>query len=804
MKKEVKRKKKRKKKIIDFNVIEKKWQNYWEKEKIYRFDPKSKKKIFSIDVPPPYASSGHLHVGHALHYTQFEIIARFRRMLGENVYFAPCFDDNGLPTEKYVEEKLGISKKDVTRAKFRKLCLEESKKIEKTYSDRVFKKLGHSYDWSLLYTTISPEAQKIAQVSFLDLIKKGDCYRAEEPTIWCPYHQTALAQAEVEDLKRTTQLNYIYFDLEGEKEKIKIATTRPELLASCVGVFVNPSDIKNKKLVGKTAIVPLFGYKVRIMEDEKVDPEFGTGIVMVCTFGDTGDIEFWKKYKLDLKISIDKEGKLTEVAGKYKGLDIKRAKEKILEDLRKEKRLEKQETIEQTVGACWRCSTPIEFIVTKQWFIKTLQYKEKLIGFGRKIQWFPQFYRMRYEDWVRNLGWDWTISRQRYYGVPIPVWYCKKCKKIIFAEKNNLPVDPTASKPKKKCSCGSNQFKPEYDVFDTWMTSSMTPQIAMRWLKKPKEFKKMFPASLRPQAHDIIRTWTFYTILKSFLHFSSIPWKNIAIGTYVLDSKGKGMHKSKGNVIWAEDILNKYSTDVFRYWVGIATFGEDLRYQEKDLIAGKKFLTKLWNAFNFSSIHLKNYKSKKPKKLQAIDQWLLSKIQKLIQEITKDFKNYKTGNVTRKIEYFFWHIFCDNYLEISKNRLYQGKKQEKESAQYTLYNSFLTLIKILAPTVPHITEELYQQYYRKHEKVKSIHIAEWPKPVAGLINEKIEKLGDKAIEIIGKVRQYKTKNQKSLKAEIILTLDKDKIKELKPFIQDLAAVTKAKEIKTGKFDIKFL
>ncbi len=807
MKKEGKNKRKGKKNIIDFNVIEKKWQDYWEKEKIYKFDPKSKKKIFSIDTPPPYASSEHLHIGHALHYTQFEIIARFRRMFGYNVYFAPCFDDNGLPTEKYVEEKLNISKKDVTRAEFRKLCLEESRKVEKAYADRVLKRLGHSYDWSLLYTTISREAQKIAQISFLELIKKGESYRAEEPTIWCPYHQTALAQAEVEDLTRTTKLNYVSFDLEGKrKDKILIATTRPELLASCVGIFVNPKDNKNKKLIGKTATVPLFGYKIKIMQDEKVDPEFGTGIVMICTFGDTSDIEFWKKYKLDLKISIDKEGKLTKVAEKYAGLTLKEAREKILDDLRKEKRLIKQETIEQTVGACWRCSTPIEFIVTKQWFIKTLQYKNQLISYGRKIQWHPKFYRARYEDWVRNLGWDWTISRQRYYGVPIPVWYCKKCGKPVFPEKRELPIDPTVHKPKKKCLCGSTQFEPEYDVFDTWMTSSMTPEIAIRWLEKPGQFKKMFPLSLRPQSHDIIRTWAFYTILKSFLHFKSIPWKTIAIGTYVLDSKGKGMHKSKGNVVWTEDILNKYSVDVFRYWAGIATFGEDLRYQEKDLIAGRKFLTKLWNAFNFSIIHLKNYKPKKVK-LEVFDSWLLSKLQKLITEATKNFKEYKIGIATRKIEQFFWHTFCDNYLEISKNRLYQGTKEEKESAQYTLYISFLALIKLLAPIVPHITEELYQNYFKKYEKNKSIHIAEWPKFNEKLANKKTEKIGDAAIDIISKVRQSKAKCQKSLNAEIILSLEKEKIKELKPVINDLKAVTKSREIKEGKKDeiyLKFL
>jgi len=428
MKKESKNKKKKQKKkksnTLDIHAIEKKWQHYWEKEKIYKFNPKSKKKIFSIDTPPVYASSGHLHIGHALHYTQFEIIARLKRMQGFEVYFPPCFDDNGLPTEKYVEEKFKIDKNTTTKAEFRKLCLGEAKKVEKEYSDRVYKVLGHSYDWSLLYTTIAPEAQKIAQKSFLDLYKKGQCYRAEEPVIWCPYHQTALAQAEIEDRTRTTTLHFIKFDLEKSKDSISIATTRPEFLPACVGIFVNPKDKKYKSLIGKKAIVPLFKHKVKIITEDKVDTDFGTGIVMVCTFGDTTDIEWWKKHKLDLKICITKDGKLNKLAGKFQGLTLEQGKQEIIRELEKQNRIEKKEKLEQTVGTCWRCNTPIEFIVTKQWFIKTLKHKKELITQGRKVKWFPSFYRTRYEDWVKNLQWDWCISRQRYYGVPIPVWYC--------------------------------------------------------------------------------------------------------------------------------------------------------------------------------------------------------------------------------------------------------------------------------------------------------------------------------------------------------------------------------------------
>ncbi|MDP2908538.1 MAG: valine--tRNA ligase [Nanoarchaeota archaeon] len=776
---------------------EEKWQKYWEDQKVYGFDPKSKKPIFSIDVPPPYASAGHLHIGHVLHYTQFEIIARYRRMKGYNVYFAPCFDNNGLPTEKYVEETFKISKKDTTKAEFRKLCREESAKVEKEYADRVFRKMGHSYDWSLLYTTIDPEAQKVAQKSFIDLIKKGEAYRSEEPTLWCAKHQTALAQAEIEDMQRTTKLNYVYFDME-DGNKIEIATTRPEFLPACVGIFVHPKDNRYKQLIGKKATVPIFKQKVPIMQDEKVDMAFGSGIVMVCTFGDTTDIEWWKTHKLPLKIILTEDGKMNDGCGKYEGMTIKEAQEQVIQDLDSQGYLIKQEPLQQTVGTCWRCHTPIEFIVTKQWFIKTLTHKEKLIHQGRQINWYPEFYRKRYEDWTNNLAWDWCISRQRFYGVPIPAWYCKKCGEVALPEEKNLPIDPEQEKPKNRCGCGSEEFEPDPDVFDTWMTSSMSPEIATRWLEKPEQFKKMFPTSLRVQSHDIIRTWAFYTILKALLHFNKIPWKDIAIGTFVLDPKGRGMLISIGNAILSHEILSKYNVDVVRYWVGTATFGEDLPFQEKDLITGQKFQIKLWNASKFVLTHLQDYKGEKPKQLENMDKWLLSKLQQTIKTATDAYQSYKTGEAKRIIEQFFWHTFCDNYLEIIKDRLYNEEKRGKTaraSAQYTLYTALLSILKMMAPIMPHITEEIYSLCLAKQEKKKSIHISEWPEYDKKLEDKKIEETGDKAVEIINKVRQYKTQNQKSMKTEVKLTLED---KELEKVLDDLKAVTHAVEINFGK------
>jgi len=780
--------------------VEERIRSFWDKEKIYKFDSKSKKRVFSIDTPPPYASAGHLHVGHALSYTQFEIIARIMRMLGMSVYFPPGYDDNGLPTEKYVEEKLGINKAKTNRAEFRKICLRESEKVEKIYTENVFKKLGHSYDWDLLYQTISPEAQKIAQTAFLRLVKKGECYRAKEPCIWCPKHETALAQAEVEDLDRSTKLNYIYFDTE-EGEKLLIATTRPEFLPACVGIFVNPKDKKYKKLIGKMVEVPLFNYKVKVMADETVDPEFGTGIMMVCTFGDNADIEKWKKFKLDLRMIINEKGQLNELGGKYKGMDLMKAREAVLKDLEKEDRVEKVEKLEQTVGSCWRCNTPVEYIVTDQWFIHTLKHKKKLLEMGKKVKWHPDFMRTRYDNWVKNLGWDWTISRQRYYGVPIPVWYCE-CGEIIFPEEKELPIDPIDIK--KKCSkCGKEAIG-EDDVFDTWMTSSNSPEVALRWLEKPEQYKKLAPMSLRPQSHDIIRTWAFYTILKSYLLFNRIPWKDIIINTFVLDPKGHGMSKSKGNAVWADELIEKYGVDVLRYWVGNANLGSDLPFNEQELVAGKRFLTKIWNASKFVFMNLENYKGKKPKKLFEIDKHMLIKTKEVVEKVRENYENYNISGGKRLVEDFFWHMFCDNYLEIVKKRIYNEKGDKKLSAQYTLYKSLLVILKLIAPIMPFVTEEIYQKYFKGNEKDKSIHISEWPEIENRMGRDNDAGKFDLFLNILSKVRQAKSDAKKSMKAEIELSLSSKDFDKLGEMVEDLKDVCVAKEINKGKFGIEFV
>ncbi len=761
--------------------VEEKWIKYWEENGIYKFDPNSDKPIFSIDTPPRYAS-GDLHMGHAKNYTEFEVVARYKRMRGYNVFFPNGFDDNGLPTEKMVEKKYGKSKRDFDRKEFIELCKKEAEEVIKRMKE-TFIRIGFSCDWDYYYHTIDDYCQKQAQRSFIDLYNKGQVYRAEEPVIWCTYHQTALAQAEVEDKKRTTKLNYIYFTLE-DGSKIEIATTRPELLPSCVGIFVNPRDERYKHLVGKKARVPLFNFEVPIMEDEAVDMEFGTGIVMICTFGDTQDIEWWKKHNLPMKISIKEDGTLNELAGKYEGLKLEEARKRIIEDLEKEGLLVKQEPLEQTVGVCWRCGTPVEFIPTKQWFIKALDHKEKLLELGDKINWYPEYYKVRYVDWVKNLKWDWIISRQRYFGVPFPVWYCNKCGKIRLAKEEELPVDPRFTTPEEKCECGG-EFVGEQDVMDTWMTSSLTPQIATKWKDDPEFFSKMFPMSLRPQAHDIIRTWAFYTILKAYLHNNSIPWKDIMISGYVYVGKGIAMSSSKGIGTNPKEIVDKYGADVLRYWATSATLGEDLIYREQDVIRGKKVLTKLWNIARFINSHISGYEPKSKPELRTVDKWILSKLSKVIKQATEYMEKYEINKEKKVVENFLINVFADYYLEMVKYRLY--KEEKDEAALYTLYTVLEAVLKLLAPHIPFITEEIYNTIYKKG----SIHKSSWPE--LDMEDEGVEMVGDKAIEFISEVRKFKSKNHMSMGAPIKSVVIWSKV-ELGDALEDIKNTVRAEEI----------
>jgi len=782
-------------KPYEHNIEEPKILNFWEKEKIYKFKP-TKGKVYSIDTPPP-TLSGKMHVGHAFSYSQQDFIARFRRMFlartdseKSQVFYPFGTDDNGLPTERLVEKMNNVKSRDMPREKFIELCLKTLEKITPDFIQD-WKDLGISCDYDAFYSTIDKNSRRISQKSFIDLFKAGLIYKKEFPTIWCPECQTAIAQAELEDKEIPSSFITIKFSV-GDKV-LPIATTRPELLGACVAIFINPKDSRYTHLKGKRARVPIFNFDVPIIFDESANPEKGTGAMMVCSYGDKYDVDAIQRHKLVPKIIFDKQGKIKE--GKYKDLEVKEARKKISEDLENLGLVLEKKQITHVVNVHDKCGTEIEFIPTEQWLIKILDRKKELIAQGKKIKWYPEYMRKRYENWINGLCWDWIISRDRYFGVPIPVWTCTKCNEIILAEEKELPIDPIEIK--KKCfKCGLDA-EPEKKVLDTWATSSLTPQIASSLVNN----KVKIPYSLRPQAHDIIRTWAFYTIVKSFFHEKKIPWKEIMISGFVTLG-GEKMSKSKGIVIDPKKIIKEHGADALRFWAAGSNLGEDLDYREEDIIAGKKFITKIINASRFVFMNFKDHKPKKPQRLERIDELFLNKLNETILKITINFEEYNYSKAKSNFEEFFWDDFCGNYLEIVKWRVYKGTKKQKESAFYTLYETLLIILKLISPITPFITEKIYQEYFKKTEKEKSIHLSKWPKA-----NRKKNSDKDWSIlkELIFKIRKEKSKAQKSMNAEIILTLEKKIIKKLKNILEDLKHAMNAKEIKEGRqFKVEFL
>jgi valyl-tRNA synthetase len=768
---------------FNFKEVEEKWKKYWEKEGIFKADF-SKKKIYSIDTPPPTVS-GVMHIGHAFSYSQQDFIARFRRMFlvreDGTVFYPFGTDDNGLPTERLVEKMNNVKSKDMSREDFIKICLKTLNEILPNFV-KDWKDLGISCDYDVSYSTIDDNTRKISQKSFIDLYKKKEIYKKEFSTIWCPECQTPIAQAELEDKEEKSLFSTLKFFCDGKE--LPIATTRPEMLQACVAVFVHPTDKRYKHLVGKKAKIPLFNFEVPIIADESANPEKGTGALMVCSYGDKYDVDAINRHKLNPKLIFDKSGKIN--SGEYKGLKVREARKKIIEDLDKKKFISDKKEITHIVNVHDKCGTPIEFVTTEQWFIKILDKKRKFIEQGNKIKWYPEFMKKRYDNWVNGLEWDWSISRERHFGVAIPVWECKKCGEIILADEKELPVDPLSVK--KKCPKCKSEAEPEKKVLDTWATSSLTPQIASSLVKG----KVVIPYSLRPQAHDIIRTWAFYTIVKSYMHENKIPWEDIFISGNV-SLAGEKMSKSKGNVIDPKVVLKNFGADALRFWAAGCGLGNDLDYKEEDLVAGTKMINKLINASKFVFMNLEDYKGKKPKKLEKMDELFLNKLNLLVKSSTENFMNYEYSKVKQEVEHFFWSDFCDNYLEIVKKRVYKGEGEEKVSAQYSLYKSLLTMLKLIAPIMPFITEEIYQEHFIKAEKIKSIHINEWPK------YEKVKDVSDFDIIVnnLSFIRQEKSKNKLPLNSPIKEFITPD-YKIINNYKEDFMSVSGAIIIKIGK------
>lgn len=767
-------------KKYDSLVKEEKWLNYWKKNKIYEFKP-DYKEVYSIDTPPPTVN-GKIHIGHIFSYSQAEMIARYKRLRGYNVFYPFGFDDNGLPSERLVEKEQKKKAHEIGRESFSKLCYETTNKYEEEFQD-LFSKLGVSTDWSMCYKTVSSSTIKISQNSFLDLIEKGHCYHKESPALWCNECLTSIAQAELETKTIKTTFNYVNFKTVEDNEIFTIATTRPELLPAIVCVFVNPDDDKNNHLIGKTAHIPVIDVNVPIIGDEKVAIDKGTGIVMCCTFGDQTDIEWWKKYNLPLKYIFTDDGRIMDSVPNYGGLKIKEARKQIVDDLQVGGYIVKIEELEHEVQTHERCGSEVEYTVMKQWFIDIMSHKEDFLRIGNEINWYPTHMHNRYEEWVNNVAWDWCISRQRYFGVPFPVWYCKECGEPIFASKEQLPVNPLTDTPSiEKChKCGCKEFIPESDVMDTWATSSVTPLINMKYGEKDNYESILKPMSLRSNASEIIRTWDFYTIVKSYYHFGIKPWDNVMISGFVMANKGEKISKSKGNSkVEPLDLIKQFSADVVRYWAASGRLGTDITFSEETLLRGKKLVNKIWNVSKFVQMHLEDYQDKVFDDFEYIDKWILGNFIDMEKEYLKYLDNYEIGLALNILEKFFWN-FCDNYIEIVKHRLYRPEEfgeKARYSGQKTIYILLYKLLQDFSIFFPFITEEIYQDIY--HD-MKSIHITEI-KSLNYSFDEEIVN-GNLMCEIISMVRGKKSSSNLSLKT-IVKKLEIDCSPNLKKAIEE--------------------
>lgn len=798
---------------------EHKWQKKWHESGIYNWEESfSRENTFVIDTPPPTVS-GLLHMGHIFSYTQADFVARFQRMNGKTVFYPIGFDDNGLPTERLVEKVKKVRAANMPREEFVALCREVVVEAEEEFR-RLFKSVALSVDWRQEYQTISDNSIKLAQMSFLDLIDKDRAYRKLQPTLWDPVDATALAQAEVVDIEMQSLMNEIAFQTESG-ESIIISTSRPELLPACVAVFCHPNDKRYQHLIGKTAITPLFAVKVPIIGDEKVDIEKGTGLVMCCTFGDTTDVDWWKNYNLPLRVILNKYGKIDlsqanwlDIAAfnveQIQNLKAKDARVKILELLGD--KLLSQQPITHMVKCGERSSAPLEIIVTSQWFIKLLDLKSELLAQVNKANWNPGYMKVRLEHWIEGLKWDWCVSRQRFFGVPFPVWYSKREGeegKVLFAHPDDLPANPLVDLPR---GYSKEEVEADYDVMDTWATSSISPQLNSLAINKKyavdyDRHQKLFPADMRPQAHEIIRTWAFYTIVKSYLHEQEIPWKNLMISGWCLAADKTKMSKSKGNVVTPVDLIEEKGADVVRYWASNSKLGADISYSEEVFKIGSKLMNKLWNASKFIELQLQSLKLK-PTTLEEdikanniykpIDLWMLSKLKSVVAKATQEFEKFEYCNARVAIEEFFWNIYCDNYIEIAKTRAYNENGSDllgQTSALLTMHHSLKTILKLFSPFMPHLTEEIYSHLFSNENSLVNQR-GTWPKVNEFIHDANAEQLGDYLVNILESIRKIKATKQLSVSFPID-TLAIKYMKEnldISSVFDDLSNVTKTKNI----------
>ena len=796
--------------------LEQKWMARWESEGTYRFDrTRPRADVYSVDTPPPTVS-GSLHVGHVFSYTHTDVVARFHRMRGKSVFYPMGWDDNGLPTERRVQNFFGVRcdsslaydpsfvppdkppklAVSVSCPNFIELCARLTAEDEKVFED-LWRYLGLSVDWSMTYATIGHRAQRISQLSFLRLLQRGLAYQLEAPTLWDVDFKTAVAQAELEDREQPGAYHRIRFPRAGDPAAaaIEIDTTRPELIPACVALVAHPDDERYKPLFGSDVLTPLFGVRVPIRAHALADPEKGTGVAMICTFGDVTDVVWWRELGLPVRSIIQSNGTLKPLTfgatgweshdreraqhqyDQLAGLSALKARTHIAELLKASGALVGEpRPITHAVKFYEKGDRPLEILTSRQWFIKTMEHGEELLARGRELEWHPPYMQARFENWVHGLAGDWCVSRQRFFGVPFPLWYRLRADGSVdydarlLPSEDQLPLDPSTEVPAGFAADQRNQpggFAGDPDVMDTWATSSLTPQIAGRWEEDPDLFERVFPMDVRPQAHDIIRTWLFDTVLRSHFDFGSLPWKNAAISGWVLDPDRKKMSKSKGNVVTPMGLLEEHGSDGVRYWAASGRSGTDTAFDPAQMKVGRRLAIKLLNASKFVLV------SPEPhgQATAAVDRGLLTSLAAIVRESTVDLEQYQYTRVLERTESFFW-TFCDDYLELVKGRRYGDQGADlAASANGALLVALSTMLRLFAPFLPFVTEEVWSWW-----REGSIHRAPWPTPEEVLAScGHVEDAGGVdalhfATAVLGAIRKKKSEEQRPLKTPVALAI----------------------------------
>ena len=743
----------------------------WQDSHIYDFKPEGD--IFVIDTPPPYPSGRPWHIGAAAHYAQIDMIARTARMSGKNVLFPIGIDRNGLPVEMYTEKKYNIKMRETERGEFLKMCATALDDLEAEMI-QIMKSLGISGNFSDYYRTDSEEYRILTQSTFIELWKKGLVYLANRPNNYDWVIGTTIADAEITYMEIPTKLVYMKFKIKNSDKTITAASTRPELLCACQAIIVNPEDQRYADIVGKKAIIPIVNKEVEIRTHPSAEKEFGSGIVMACSYGDQNDVALFRELELPEIVAVGKEGRMTEVAGAYADLKVKQAREKITEDLQNQGFVEKIENINHRTPVSERSKIPIEIIPMEEYYLKQKDSVEKIREIGSKIIFHPPMHKQILMNWLDSISIDWPISRRRYYGTEIPIWYCEKCSEPHVPEPGKYYKPWKDSSPITKCTkCGASSFVGEERTFDTWMDSSVSPLFVSKYERDDKFFKKTYPTTIRPQSKDIVRTWLYYTILRCEQLTGKIPWSEAWIMGYGVDEHGTKMSKSKGNVIDPLPIIQKFGADTFRFWsASEINLGYDFRCSERKIESTKKFLSKLWNVSRF----LSGFPVLKSGKLGATDKWILSELDKIIIECKKGYSEFNFFIPATAIREFTWNLFAAHYIEMVKGRAYGTgfSDEERDDAIYTLHKVFSTVLHLLAPITPFITDYLWQSLYSD----KTIHKERFVEPEN---NEGLTKFTKEIVEFNSNVWNKKKETGLSLKDSIDFQVPAN----LEPFAKDL-------------------